>query len=216
MEKGNRSSSNRLRHGFLVVAIVSAGFLALQSYQLTTTGRHSIPAHASATFARCQSLQQHAGPPSDFHSRKESDRFAPGTKPTLIKNGRIWTGGENGTEVVHGNILIDKGLIVNIGHFSNAALRVYGSDLQVVDADGAWVTPGIVDLHSHLGVGSAPHLAGASDSNSRKGTVQPWLRSLDGLNTHDDSYPLSISGGVTTAVCLLLPTFRHPANFFSS
>ena len=27
----------------------------------------------------------------------------------------------------------------------------------------------------------------------------PWLRSLDGINTHDVAYSLSISGGVTTA-----------------
>jgi len=54
-------------------------------------------------------------------------------------------------------------------------------------------------MHSHLGVYSAPELSGASDGNSVKGLILPWLRSLDGLNTHDDSYPLSISGGVTTA-----------------
>jgi hypothetical protein len=54
-------------------------------------------------------------------------------------------------------------------------------------------------MHSHLGVDSAPHLSGASDTNSIKGIAQPWLRSLDGLNTHDDAYRLSISGGVTTA-----------------
>ena len=29
--------------------------------------------------------------------------------------------------------------------------------------------------------------------------MQPWLRSLDSLNTHDEAYELSISGGVTTA-----------------
>lgn len=57
----------------------------------------------------------------------------------------------------------------------------------------------LVDLHSHLGVYSAPALSGASDGNSRHGITQPWLRSLDGLNTHDDAYALSISGGVTTA-----------------
>ena len=44
----------------------------------------------------------------------------------------------------------------------------------------------IVDLHSHMGVGSSPGLSGAQDTNSRKGITQPWLRSLDGLNTHDD------------------------------
>ena len=43
-------------------------------------------------------------------------------------------------------------------------------------------------------------LAGARDVNSHKGLVQPWLRSLDGLNTHDESYRLSVSGGVTTAL----------------
>ncbi len=54
-------------------------------------------------------------------------------------------------------------------------------------------------MHSHLGVGSAPSLRGSADTNSRKGLVLPWLRSLDGLNTHDDAYPLVVSGGVTTA-----------------
>lgn len=46
---------------------------------------------------------------------------------------------------------------------------------------------------------SVPELKGSDDTNSRKGLTLPWLRSLDGLNTHDDAYRLSISGGVTTA-----------------
>lgn len=54
-------------------------------------------------------------------------------------------------------------------------------------------------MHSHLGVDSAPELHGSDDTNSLKGLVMPWLRSLDGLNTHDEAYQLSISGGVTTA-----------------
>ena len=64
------------------------------------------------------------------------------------------------------------------------------------------MTAGIVDLHSHLGDDASPGLSGAADTNSRKGITQPWLRSLDGLNTHDESYRLSISGGITTAVVL--------------
>ena len=54
-------------------------------------------------------------------------------------------------------------------------------------------------MHSHLGVDSVPGLKGSDDVNSHKGLTLPWLRSLDGLNTHDEAYPLSISGGVTTA-----------------
>lgn len=43
---------------------------------------------------------------------------------------------------------------------------------------------------------------GAADGNSVKGPILPWLRSLDGLNTHDDGYELARSGGVTTAQIL--------------
>ncbi|PBK70154.1 hypothetical protein ARMSODRAFT_1018250 [Armillaria solidipes] len=110
----------------------------------------------------------------------------PGTKPTLIKNAKIWTGLHNGTQVPEADILIDKGLLVGVGCFGYTQLEAYGSSLEVVDAHGAirslqalWTTILIW------------------------GTAQPWLRSLDGLNTHDVAYPLSIAG-VTTA--LILPS----------
>ena len=45
-------------------------------------------------------------------------------------------------------------------------------------------------------------LTGSDDTNSVKAPILPWLRSLDGLNTHDDSYELARSGGVTTAQIL--------------
>ena len=60
----------------------------------------------------------------------------------------------------------------------------------------------IVDMHSHIGDSPSPELNGAVDDNSFKGVVQPWLRALDGLNTHDDSFRLSIAGGVTTSLVL--------------
>jgi len=66
-------------------------------------------------------------------------------------------------------------------------------------ADG---TCSIVDMHSHLGDAPSPGLDGAEDDNSLKGPIVPWMRSLDGLNTHDDAFRLSISGGVTTSLIL--------------
>jgi hypothetical protein len=57
-------------------------------------------------------------------------------------------------------------------------------------------------MHSHIGVMSFPALNGAQDSNSYKGLVLPWLRSLDGLNTHDDSFELAVAGGITTSLIL--------------
>ena len=49
---------------------------------------------------------------------------------------------------------------------------------------------------------SSPGLKGAADTNSHKGPILPWLRSLDALNTHDDSYALTVAGGVTTSLVL--------------
>ncbi|KAJ6466602.1 carbohydrate esterase family 9 protein [Mycena vitilis] len=156
----------------------------------------------ASVVSRCRALHLEAGPPQDFHDRTQSDRFVPGTRPHLIQNAKLWTGGSNGTKIFNGDILIDKGLIKGVGHFGSALVETYGAELVVIDAKNAWVTPGIVDIHSHLGDASSPELEGAIDDNSPKGTIQPWLRSLDGLNTHDDAYPLSVAGGVTTALVL--------------
>lgn len=69
-------------------------------------------------------------------------------------------------------------------------------------------------MHSHLGVDSVPELEGASDTNSLKGLILPWMRSLDGLNTHDDAYALSIAGGLTTAN--VLPGSADAIGMFTS
>lgn len=53
-----------------------------------------------------------------------------------------------------------------------------------------------------MGDGPSPALSGADDVNSMKGLINPWLRSVDGLNTHDDAYQLSVAGGVTTSLIL--------------
>ena len=60
----------------------------------------------------------------------------------------------------------------------------------------------IYGSHQRITVGSLPELKGSSDTNSHKGITQPWLRSLDGLNSHDEAYRLSMSGGVATALVL--------------
>ena len=78
----------------------------------------------------------------------------------------IWTGARNGTEIVYGDVLLDKGLVVAVGYIPPSLLddarQSARSEIRVEDLGGAWVTPGLVDLHSHLGVMSAPFLSGQS------------------------------------------------------
>ena len=113
-----------------------------------------------AILSQCAALKITPSPPQNFHSREESDRFEPGTNATLIRNCVIFTGKENGTEVIHGDILLDKGVIKGLGKISGRVIDDT-PNLTIIDANRAWVTPGLIDLHSHLGVLSSPITAGA-------------------------------------------------------
>ncbi|KAF4615672.1 hypothetical protein D9613_012510 [Agrocybe pediades] len=169
-------------------------------------------AYRASVIAKCDALRTPAGPPPSFkpasrlasNGGKGNERFVPGTEPVLLRNAKIWTGARNGTEVVFGDVLLDQGLVMSVGYIPPSVLAKYGGKdrMNVLDMQGKWVTPGLVDLHSHIGVESAPHLRGAADGNSRKAPILPWLRSVDGINTHDESYQLAMSGGVTTAQIL--------------
>ncbi|KAJ4486448.1 carbohydrate esterase family 9 protein [Lentinula lateritia] len=184
----------------LVVCVYTGLFAAFRTLD-TKSSVAKVPINAPQIIQKCSTLNVIPGPPQDFDSRKESDRYVLGTNPTLIKNATIWTGNVKGLEIILGDLLLDKGMIQAVGEIPGHLLNMY-HHLSVIDANGSWLSPGIVDLHSHLGDQSSPKLSGSADTNSRKGLVQPWLRSLDSLNTHDDAYQLSIAGGVTTAVIL--------------
>ena len=127
-------------------------FFALVFLSLIVLGRHihlahprvlaQIPVNAEAIQARCINLKLKPGPSPNFHDRKLSDRFVPGTKPVLIKNATIWTGRINGLEVIKGDILLDKGLIQAFGHVPSTKFTSLSRNIDTFDAKGAWVTPG--------------------------------------------------------------------------
>lgn len=196
-----------LRHIFVVLCVACVGSLLLlfDNVREGRVDRRVLEQRRDFT-ALCNYIQRPAGPAFNFASRRESNRFEPGTPPTFIRNVRIWTGENDGNEVIDGDVLVDKGIIRSVGRIPMSMLNDVQSEwngsVNSIDAGGAWLTPGLVDLHSHIGVGSAPSLRGASDTNSRKAPILPWLRSIDGLNTHDDSYALAMAGGVTTAQVL--------------
>ncbi|KAI0355379.1 composite domain of metallo-dependent hydrolase [Trametes cingulata] len=197
----NRGFNLRPRHLVLCVILIALGLYASHIPLLSTSLRNGrstqrAPLAAQDILSRCASLRAVPGPSADFLARDSSDRFEPGTRPTLIKNVTLWTGARNGTEIVYGDILLDKGLVRGIGDIPEAFYADHDTD--VVDAKGGWVTPGLVDLHTHLGLMSAPVMAGALDYSSSHGPILPWLRSIDGFNTHDEAFALAVAGGVTT------------------
>ncbi|KAK0458000.1 carbohydrate esterase family 9 protein [Desarmillaria tabescens] len=189
----HRSSAlNRIiTRGLVLVVLLCALSLSWVFHRACDHTLAAIPIHAPEILKKCQNLHVLPGKPSGFDDRAESDRY----------NATIWTGRVSGFEVVRGDLLMDKGLVKKVGDI-DAEMDVFGGELDVQDVGGAWVSPGIVDLHSHLGVCSSPDFNGCSDGDSLHGIAQPWLRSLDALNTHDDAYRLSVAGGITTALIL--------------
>ncbi|KAJ7284154.1 carbohydrate esterase family 9 protein [Mycena rebaudengoi] len=157
-----------------------------------------VPYNAQEILDNCRAIKAAAGPPALFAKREISDRFEPGTNSTLITNATLLTGKGNDTRVEKGDLYLHNGLIKAIGSLSRQILQS-NANLTVINAMEAWVTPGLVDLHTHMGLESAPFMAGTSDVDSKHGPILPWLRSIDGLNTYDDSFQLAISGGVTSA-----------------
>ena len=121
-------------------------FASLASFNLLARWREvklvQLPINAQEVLQKCQSLSKKPGPPPDFHSRLASDRFEHDTPPTLIKNATIWTGRIAGLEVVTGDILLDKGLIIAVGSIDARSLDNYQPNLVTLDAGGRWVTPG--------------------------------------------------------------------------
>jgi dihydropyrimidinase len=65
----------------------------------------------------------------------------------VVRNGRIVTP----TGIVRGGVVAEDGTITHIGH--DASLPANGAN--VVDAGGRWVIPGVIDPHTHIGVGPA-------------------------------------------------------------
>lgn len=154
------------------ISLVLLAFVALAVVHLTYQrgGLSSSPAFTLASrdqaFAQCRNINTPAGPPPSFVPSSRiavgSDRYVPRTSPTLLRNARIWTGARNGTEIVFGDILLDKGLVIAIGRIPREHLveAKTNDNLKILDVGGKWITPGLVDLHSHLGVDSSPQLNG--------------------------------------------------------
>jgi len=62
------------------------------------------------------------------------------------------------------------------------------------------IIPGLIDIHSHLGVYSVPGVQGNEDGNEMTTPVTPQVRALDSFNFEDPALKIGLAGGVTTIV----------------
>ncbi len=115
--------------------------------------------------------------------------------PVLIRNATIMTAA--GQEIQGGSILFKDGRIVAVGTNVQAP-----TDATVVDGTGKWVTPGVIDTHSHIGVFAAPGTFAESDGNEATNPVTAEVWAEHSFWPQDPQIPLAIAGGVTTIQAL--------------
>lgn len=92
-----------------------------------------------------------------------------------------------------GTILIENGRIAALGTDIDVP-----EGAEVVDAQGAQVTPGLVDAHVHLGVHPEGDGGGASDTNEMTGVNQAGVRTIDAIDPLEEGWDAALAGGVTT------------------
>ena len=92
-----------------------------------------------------------------------------------------------------GTVLIEEGRITALG--PDVAVP---EGAEVVDAAGAWLLPGLVDAHVHVGLHEEGEGVEGDDTNERTDSVTPGIRALDAINPFDQGFDDALAGGVTT------------------
>jgi imidazolonepropionase-like amidohydrolase len=114
------------------------------------------------------------------------------SRATLITHATILTAA--GPTIRDGSILLRDGKIAAVG----TNIGTPADLVLVIDARGKYVTPGIIDIHSHLGDYPAPGTQAHSDGNeaTNPNTANVWAE--HSVWPQDPQFPRALAGGVTT------------------
>jgi len=113
----------------------------------------------------------------------------------LLKNATILTG--TGEQLDNSDVVFADGKVLAIGSALSAP-----QGAVIIDASGLWVTPGIIDVHSHMGVYPTPSIPSHADGNEivAPATAKVWAE--HSVWPQDPNFEKALAGGVTTAQIL--------------
>ena len=113
----------------------------------------------------------------------------------LIINGKILTMEEK--PIDNGFVRIKKNLIEETGEMS--ALKNTKNE-KILDVHGAWVMPGLIESHAHIGITEEKWGVIGDDSNEQTNPSTATLRAIDGINPMDPAFHDAIEAGITSVM----------------
>lgn len=116
---------------------------------------------------------------------------------TALVGGTVMTA--HGPEFPDGVVVFANGRIEAVGARGSVDVP---AGARVVDVTGRFVTPGIIDAHSHMGVYSLPSVAAHADGNEATHPVTAQVRAEDSFWPQDPALSHALASGVTAALVL--------------
>lgn len=113
----------------------------------------------------------------------------------LLKNAYILP--MEGNEIPCGYIHVRAGKIEALGEMVNAPAC---PEAVVIDAQGGYILPGLIDAHAHLGLCEDGIGFEGDDSNEDTDPISPQLRAIDGVNPIERAFGEALAAGVTAVV----------------
>jgi imidazolonepropionase-like amidohydrolase len=117
--------------------------------------------------------------------------------PTLIRGATILDG--DGGRIDNGSILLVDGKVQAVGGPEVGAPE----GAAVIDAGGRYVTPGIIDVHSHLGDYPSPGTASLSDGNEATSPARPEVWAEHSVWPQDPGFSRALANGGITSLQVL-------------
>ena len=111
--------------------------------------------------------------------------------PVLISGATVLTG--TGQRLDGADVLLQDGKVVAVGTGLQAP-----AGATRVDGTGKWVTPGLIDVHSHLGVYPSPGVSAHSDGNEMTAPVTPNVWAEHSVWPQDPGFAAALAGGITS------------------
>jgi imidazolonepropionase-like amidohydrolase len=118
--------------------------------------------------------------------------------PVALVHATILTIDARRTRFVDGTIVLRDGKVAAVGGPGTPLPK----DATVIDAAGGWVTPGLIDAHSHLGVYGNPEVEAHADGNEATGPNTAEVQAVHGFWPQDPGLSHAAAAGVTSMLIL--------------